>query len=63
MQLEGHDWNENRFFCLLSSRSLHTNYEVQDSLLNSLFGPGGEEAWQEAEKSVAPCLCGRKPVL
>lgn len=48
----GHNWSGNRFFCLLSSHSLHTNYEAQDSLPNSLFGPGEEEEWREAEKPV-----------
>lgn len=61
-----HDWSGNRFFCLLCSHSLHTNYEVQDSLLSSLFGSGGEEEWQEAEKPVllvcvdASLCCAKK---
>lgn len=59
----GDDWSGNRFFCLLRSHSLHIDYEVQDLLLSSLFGSGGEGGVVRGRKASAPCLCGCKPVL
>lgn len=50
------------FLPALFFAGLHTNYQVWDSCLNSLFGPGGVEEWR-GKASSAPRFGGCQPVL
>lgn len=53
---------EQVFLPALFFAGLHTNYQVWDSRLNSLFVPGGVEEWW-GKASSAPHFGGCQPVL